>query len=288
MITRLGQARSFLFVPGNRPDRFEKAIISGADVVILDLEDGVARTDKISARAGIEREWRRLQAFETPVVVRVNSPSSEYGEEDLVWLSRLSAPAAVMLPKVEDSGQISFVGQSLEGLPVLPVIESAAGYAAVHEIAADPRVVRLVLGHIDFMADTGIVCSEDEPELSALRFEIAMATRLSRLAPPVDGATIQISDLDRLRRDMRRSLRYGFGAKICIHPSQVAVVHEICAPTEEELQWALKVLNADEASGGGPVQVEGRLVELPVVLQARRTLARVGGVANAVRDSSSQ
>jgi len=278
MITRLGQARSFLFVPGNRPDRFEKAIRSGADVVILDLEDGVAQTDKIAARANIEGEWLRLQQFGIPVVVRVNSPSSKYGEGDLAWLSRLNAPAAVMLPKVEDDGQISFVRQSLEGMPVLPVIESAAGYAAVHQIAADPGVVRLVLGHIDFMADTGIVCSEDEPELSALRFEIAMATRLSRLAPPVDGATIQISDLNRLRRDMRRSLQYGFGAKICIHPSQVAVVHEVCAPTEEELQWAMKVLRADEASGGAPVQVEGRLVELPLVLQARRTLARAGGL----------
>ena len=278
MITRLGQARSFLFVPGNRPDRFKKAIHSGADVVILDLEDGVAPTDKISARASIEREWLHLQSFDTPVVVRVNSPSSEYGEDDLAWLSRLSAPAAVMLPKVEDGGQISLVGQSHEGLPLLPVIESAAGYAAVHEIAADPAVVRLVLGHIDFMADTGIECSEDEPELSALRFEIAMATRLGRLAPPVDGATIQISDLERLRRDMQRSLRYGFGAKICIHPSQVPVVHEVCAPTQEAVQWALKVLNADKASGGGPVQVDGRLVELPVVLQARRTLARAGGL----------
>jgi citrate lyase subunit beta/citryl-CoA lyase len=158
------------------------------------------------------------------------------------------------------------------------VIESAAGYAALHQIAADPGVARLVLGHIDFMADTGIVCSEGEPELSALRFEIAMATRLRGLAPAVDGATIQISDLDLLRRDMRRSLQYGFGGKICIHPSQVAVVHEVCEPTEEELQWANKVLRADEASGGGPVQVDGRLVELPLVLQARRTLARAGGL----------
>ena len=101
-----------------------------------------------------------------------------------------------------------------------------------------------------------------------------MATRLNLLAPAVDGVTVQIGDHERLRDDTRRALRFGFGGKLCIHPSQVAGVHEAMAPTEQELTWARRVLAADAAAGGAAVQVEGRMVDLPVVLQARRTLAR--------------
>jgi citrate lyase subunit beta/citryl-CoA lyase len=134
------------------------------------------------------------------------------------------------------------------------------------------------VGHIDFVADTGIQCSDDESELAPLRFAVAMATRNSRLAPAVDGVTASISDEDRLRRDTRRAMRFGFGAKLCIHPHQVSVVHEVFDPSPQELDWARRVLDADARAGGAAVQVDGRMVDLPVVLQARRllTLATIG------------
>ena len=276
---RVAQARSFLFVPGNRPERFEKAARSGADVIILDLEDGVPPADKVNARACIEREWPRLKPIGVPVVVRINALSSGYASEDLAWLARLDAPAAVMLPKAESAEPIARVHNALKSLPVLPLIESAAGYAALPSVAAAPGVMRLFLGHIDFMVDTGLQCDEDEAEVAPLRFAMAMATRANQLASPVDGVTVQITDLDRLRRDMRRGVRFGFGGKMCIHPSQVAVIHEALAPTDEELRWAQRVLEADEAAGGAAVQLDGRLIDLPVVLQARRTVARTRGPA---------
>jgi len=278
---RVARARSFLFVPGSRPERFEKAARSGADIIILDLEDGVPPADKVNARAFIEREWPRLMPIGVPVVVRINALSSVYGNDDLAWLARLDAPAAVMLPKAEAAEPIARVHDALKGLPVLPLIESAAGYAALASVAAAPGVLRLFLGHIDFMVDTGLQCGEDEIEVAPLRFALAMATRANQLASPVDGVTVQIADLDRLRRDMQRGLRFGFGAKMCIHPSQVAVIHEACAPSDDELRWARKVLEADEASGGAAVQVDGRLIDLPVVLQARRTVARAAGAGGA-------
>ncbi len=271
---RVAQARSFLFTPGNRPERFEKAARSGADVIILDLEDGVPPADKPAARDAIAREWPRLQPIGVPVVVRINALTSVWGEDDLKWLARLDAPAAVMLPKAEAAATIEHVHDALKGLPVLPLIESAAGHAALPAVAGARGVLRLFLGHIDFMADTGIVCDDDETEVGPLRFAMAMATRAHQLASPIDGVTIQIADLDRLRRDMRRGVRYGFGGKMCIHPSQVAVIHEAIEPTEQELAWARKVIAADEAAGGAATQVDGRLVDLPVVLQARRTVAR--------------
>ena len=273
-MNRIAQARSFLFVPGNRPERFEKAARSGADAIVLDLEDGVPPSDKAKAREAIEREWAALKAVGVPVVVRINATSSPFGEEDLAWLPRLDAPDAVMLPKAEAAAPIARVHELTRGLPMLPLIESAAGHAALQEIGGAPGVVRLTLGHVDFMADTGLQCSDDEVELAPLRFAIAMATRLNQLAPAVEGVTIKFSDSDLLRRDMKRAMRFGFGAKLCIHPAQVAVIHEACAPSEEELQWARKVLAADEAAGGAAVQVEGRMIDLPVVLQARRTVAR--------------
>ena len=131
-----------------------------------------------------------------------------------------------------------------------------------------------MIGHIDFMADTGIQCSAGEPELASLRFAVAMATRLNRLAPAVDGVTVAIDDEAKLREDTARALRFGFGAKLCIHPRQVAIVHDVMAPSADDIDWAQRVIAADAAAGGAATQVDGRMVDLPVVLQARRTLAR--------------
>lgn len=273
MWERVARARSFLFVPGNRHERFEKAARSGADAVILDLEDGVAPADKPAAREAIAREWTKIKAIGIPVIVRLNALGTVHGPQDLDWAAGLDAPAAVMLPKAEGAEPIEHVHAALK-VPMLPLIESAAGYAALSAVAQARGVSRLFLGHIDFMADTGLVCGDDEVEVAPLRFAMAMATRAAGLAAAVDGVTIQINEPDRLRRDMQRAIRFGFGAKMCIHPSQVPVIHDACRPTEDELAWARKVLAADQASSGAATQVDGRLVDLPVVLQARRTAAR--------------
>ena len=269
-----GEARSLLFVPANRPELFTKAALSGADAVILDLEDSVPAADKARARDAIEVEWARLSKLGVPLVVRVNAPDGETSESDLLCLERLPGLAAAMLPKAESAQALARVHDRLDGIALLPIIESAAGHAALPALAAAPGVLRLVLGHIDFMADTGLQADEAESELAPLRFAIAIATRLSRLAPAIDGVTVQIGDDAQLRADTRRALRFGFGGKLCIHPRQVGLVHEALAPSEQELDWARRVIAADAASGGAAVQLDGRMVDLPVVLQARRTIAR--------------
>ena len=186
---------------------------------------------------------------------------------------RIPGFAAVMLPKTEKVDAIARLQEALPGMSVLPLIESAAGYHALNAIAAAPGVSRLVVGHIDFMVDTGIACSDDERELDMLRFSVAMATRAAQLAPAVDGVTVQTGNSQRLTADTRRARRFGFGGKLYIHPQQVAGVHEALAPTDEELAWARRVVAADAESGGSAVQLDGRMVDLPVVQQARRTLA---------------
>jgi len=275
----LGRARTLLFVPGHRPERFGKALHSGADAVVLDLEDSVPAADKAGARVSIAAELKALchtAEATVPVVVRVHNVDTASGREDLAWLATLSAPAGVMLAKAESAEQIGAVARALPGVPLLPLVESAAGLLALPELARAPAVLRLVVGHLDFMADTGIRCSDDERELDALRFAVAMQTRAHGLAPAVDGVTVALGDAERLQADVRRALNFGFGGKLCIHPQQVPVAHAAMRPSEAELDWARRVLAADRVAGGAAVQLDGRMVDLPVVLNARRTLARSG------------
>lgn len=271
----LASARTFLFVPGNRPERFEKALDSGADAVVLDLEDSVPLAEKSAARHSIAQAWGGLGRHVVPLVVRINSMGEGLlGEEDLDWLANLAAPAGVMIPKVESSEMLDAVSRRLPSVPLLPLIESAAGYLALRSLSQQKHVLRLAVGHIDFMADMGILCSAGEPELNPLRFEVAMVSRASRLAPAIDGVTVDIHDAELLREDAERSLRLGFGGKLCIHPKQIEAIHSAFAPTQKQLDWASRVVAADTKSGGAAVQLDGRMVDVPVVLQARNLLAR--------------
>jgi citrate lyase subunit beta / citryl-CoA lyase len=271
---RVAVARTFLFAPGHRPERFEKAVRSGADVLILDLEDSVPGAEKMAARVAIEREWEKLQSAGAPVAVRMNVPNSEAGEADLVLLERLNSIAAVMIPKAESDELLARVHHRLGGVALLPIIESAAGYSALPSLAAARGVLRLVIGHIDFMADSGIDCDSGQNEIAPLRFAVSMATRLNRLASGVDGVTVEMGDDERLREDVSRALRFGLAGKLCIHPQQVSVVHRAMCPSEFEVDWARKVLAASAVAKGAAVKVDGRMVDLPVVLQAQRVLAR--------------
>lgn len=270
----LARARTLLFVPGNRPERFDKAMASGADAVVLDLEDSVPAAAKLAAREAIANSWVGLRASGIPVVVRINALDSALGQEDLDWLASLKAGASVMVPKADGAQGLAALNARFPQTPLLPLIESAAGYVNLAQIAGVQGVLRLVVGHIDFVADTGLQCSADERELAPLRFAVAMHTRMHGLAPAVDGVTTAIDDDALIRADTHRALSFGFGAKLCIHPKQVPVVHAALAPSVEALEWAHRVIAADAAAAGAAVQLDGRMVDLPVVQQARRTLAR--------------
>ncbi len=244
---------------------------------MLDLEDSVPAAEKHGARQTIATAWEALtKATEVtvPVVVRINSMATDAGRDDLEWMALLSPLAGVMLAKAESARQVQAVSVALPKTAILPLIESAAGFLALLEIAQSPGVLRLVVGHMDFMADTGIRCSDDERELDVLRFSVAMQTRANRLAPAIDGVTLAIDDALRIQTDVQRALNFGFGGKLCIHPRQVPVVHAALSPSDAELDWAHRVVTADKAAGGAAVMLDGRMVDLPVVLQAHLTLAR--------------
>ncbi len=275
MKNSLENARSFLFVPANRPERFLKATASGADAVILDLEDSVPFESKKDARLAIKSSWQELKKSAVSLVIRINSPETKWGLEDLDFFQGLDGLNGVMVPKCESSSSLNRVSQDFIGVPLLPIIESAAGYLALPEIAKTANVSRLVVGHIDFLADSGMLCSEDQLELNSLRFQVAMCSRVGGLAPAIDGVTVSVDDVELIRADAERSIRFGFGGKLCIHPKQISIVHETLAPSVDQISWANKVIDAMEISGGAAVQLDGKMIDLPVLLQAKRLLSRV-------------
>lgn len=275
-LTAAASARTFLFVPGNRPERYIKAVNSAADAVVLDLEDAVPSDQKSEARRAITGEWASLQAQKKPVVVRINGPQLDAGREDLQWLSELNFCPVVMVAKANGADTLRLVGEVRPDAWLMPLIESAEGYARLGEIASVQNVLRLVLGHIDFMADAGIQCATDQRELDPLRFSMAMQTRLHGLSSPVDGVTVDIDDDALLRADTSRALRFGFGGKLCIHPRQIEAVHAAFAPTPEDVDWAQRVLEGNRQAGGAAFQLDGQMVDAPVVIQAQRILERSG------------
>jgi citrate lyase subunit beta/citryl-CoA lyase len=271
------EPRTYLFVPGNRPDRFGKALDSGADAVVLDLEDAVAAGAKDAARESVQT-WAAgaAPAERARVVVRTNDLGSPHARADLAAVAAAGLPA-VMLPKTESAGDIAAVRSAVSDVKVLALVESARGIAAVEEIAAAPGVVRLVFGTLDYALDLGLELDSEmdgAPDgLSYAAGRLAVASRCAGIATPVGGVTPQLRDEARLLADLAWSRRHGFGAKLCIHPAQVVAIHTALAPTTQAVERAQRVLEADAASPGA-AQLDGRMIDRPVVLAARRTLAR--------------
>jgi citrate lyase subunit beta/citryl-CoA lyase len=268
-------ARTYLFVPGNRSERFAKALASGADAVVFDLEDAVAAEAKGAARDAIAN-WARGAALaeRERIVVRVNDAASAHFADDLRLLKDTGL-AVAMLPKAESAEQVGLLFAALQGAEVLALIESALGVARVEDVAAAPGVTRLVFGTLDLAFDLDLDITEQADGLAYAAARIALASRLAGRLAPVAGVTPQIDDEARLLADLALSRRHGFGAKLCIHPRQVAPIHEALAPSAEAVAWARRVIAADAASPGA-AQLDGRMVDRPVVLQAQRTLQRAG------------
>ena len=261
-------ARSYLFVPGNRPDRYAKAIAAGADAVIVDLEDAVPPQDKSSARASLAA-WL---SPEHPVHIRVNGAESQWFREDLAVCNKPGV-AGVLLPKAERVEDIRILADnSGTATPVLALIETARGFWNAHALTQAPKVRRFVFGSIDFQLDVGI---QGEEELLYFRSQLVLVSRVAGLEPPVDGVTTAIDDAERIRIDTLRAKRLGFGAKLCIHPKQVSLVNHCFEPSAEEESWAKRIVEAAEAVRGAAVSVDGKMVDRPVIARAEAILSRI-------------
>ena len=275
-LASLSFSSNFLFVPGTRPERFSKALDSGATAVVLDLEDAVPEENKEEARNAIRSAWANFTDEQKQrLVIRTNAPGSRFYSADLILAQELNA-TCILIPKSELADEVNGAALILPNTAIIPMIETALGLDHLREIANSNQVIRLALGNLDLQADLGMVCDQDETELQTARYQIVLASRLAKIAPPIDGVTPSTDDTARISNDAQRAKRMGFGAKLCIHPKQVSIVKAAFMPTDDELAWAHRVIEADQNSKGGAVKLDGRMIDRPVVLLAQRTIALAG------------
>ncbi len=261
---------TYLFVPGNRPERFAKAQASGADRIIIDLEDAVAPIDKAQARQAIAAWMASPDAAHDRVLIRINDETTPWYADDLALVGAMPA-TCVMLPKCEAARQVTDILQRMpEGATVLPLIETARGVMALFDIASASGVARLGFGSLDYMVDLDIPAGSPALEYAAV--QIAITSRAAGIASPVAGVTPDL-DAARVSADMMQARALGFGAKMCIHPLQVAAVQAALKPAAAELAWAQRVLQAWRTSNGGAIQLDGKMVDRPVILKAERIVA---------------
>lgn len=256
--------KSYLFVPGHQVSRFDKAIASGAHAVILDLEDAVPPAQKDEARSSIAN-WLNEESH---VIVRANPRGSPWFEDDL-RACRRPGVFGVVLPKSESSEDVEHAGRILNaGQKMYPLIETAMGLSNALEIGRVNGVDRLMFGSIDFQLDIGL---EDE-ELVYYRSHLVWVSRLAQLPGPVDGVTTAVDDPERVTRDALRARRSGFSGKLCIHPKQVSAVNAAFRPTDAEIEWATRVVEADASAAGAATVLDGKMIDRPVLLKAHRVL----------------
>jgi citrate lyase subunit beta / citryl-CoA lyase len=252
--------RSYLFVPGNRPERFAKAYSSGADAVIIDLEDAVPPGERTAARTNAAA-W---VSPERPVLIRVNGADTEWFRDDIAICSTAGV-AGVVLPKAERVEDIQSLGK-----PVLPIIETARGFWNVSALAHAPNAQRLIFGSLDFQLDLGI--NGEGEELLYFRSQLVLVSRVAGLPAPVDGITTNFDAPEAVRADTQRARRLGFGGKLCIHPKQAPIVNECFGPTPEEQAWAKRVVEAAATAGGAATSLDGEMIDRPVLARALELL----------------
>lgn len=264
-----GTARTLLFVPGNRPERFEKAAATAADLVVVDLEDAVPDDAKEAARAAASR-WLHGDAR---AAVRVNATSSAQHERDLDALTGTRGLVAVVVPMAEDPVALAALHEHLgPGVEIVALVETALGLTRAAQIATTEGVSRIAFGQLDFAAD--IAAAPDEVPMLMARSTIVVASRAGGLPGPVDGVTTALDDSFAAASHAASALALGFTGKLCIHPTQVDPVNAAFSPARDEVAWARRIVEA--ASGGGVVRLDGQMVDPPVVRRAQGILARAG------------
>lgn len=257
-------ARSMLFVPGHRPDRFAKAAAGGADAVVLDLEDAVGADRKAEAREHV----RRWLAEGNPALVRINAPGTPWYDEDIEMAA--SRAGAVLVPKAEEPAVLAGIGRRTPG-GIVPLIETPAGVLNAPAVCRVPAVLRPAFGAVDLAVGLGV----DHRSVEALRHArsaIVLAAAAAGCAPPLDSVTTTLDDDEVLRADLREALTLGYTGKLCVHPRQVDVANRAFSPSAEDVEWARGVLAA--AADGSVTVYNGQMIDRPVLVRAEAILAR--------------
>ncbi|MCW2295412.1 HpcH/HpaI aldolase/citrate lyase family protein [Rhodococcus erythropolis] len=259
-------ARTALFVPGNRPERFIKATSSGADCVIVDLEDAVAADDKDKARDHVDNWLARGGVG----AIRINSLDTTWARADVEMVRGYDC--VVVLPKAHTTDDIAWLHDQLgHRRAIAPLLETPAGILNAAALCAAPGVVRAAFGSVDLGTELGI-----EPNshlgMQHARSTVVLSSAAAHIAPPLDGVTTDLQSDARLRADTEHAAALGFTGKLCIHPSQISTVRALLSPTARETDWAQRVVDGAAADRTGALTIDGQMIDRPVVERARRIL----------------
>ena len=278
--------RTRLYIPGNHPAMIQNAEIYGADSLIFDLEDSIPLTEKDTARILVRNAIQALNFGRSEVTVRINDINTPFLEKDLEAIVP-TKPDGLLLPKAETEEDILFLHERItelekkHGLPVgkiriMPIIETALGVVNVEKIVAAPRIAAVGIGGEDLTADIGAIRTPDGRELEYISSKIIVACAAYHIQA-IDTVFADINDQEGLFQATKRAISRGFQGKSVIHPSQIEVVHRAFMPSEEEIEKAKRIVKAYRESlkkGLGAVSVDGRMIDLPVVMRAERILKR--------------
>ena len=264
-------AVTWLFVPGTREDRFDRAAAAGADEIILDLEDAVPAEEKDHARQ-LVAAWLGASGQGW---VRVNGFATDWWERDLAVVAGQPGLRGLVVPKAEEAAALAACREQLPPtVGLVALVETAGGIDGATALASSGAADRLAFGSVDFALDVG--AEETDDSLLYARSRLVVASRVGGLPAPLDGVTVSTTDDAAARSAAVRARQLGFGGKLCIHPRQVAPVAEGFGPTAAQLDWARRVLESAEG-GPGPFTLDGEMVDRPVVARAHSIAAR-GGV----------
>jgi citrate lyase subunit beta/citryl-CoA lyase len=284
--------RSMLFTPGNNRRMIQKVGTLGADAVILDLEDAVPMAEKETARALVKDSVGQVAAGGSQVFVRVNALITGLTTEDLRWVIQ-SGLTGVVLPKTESGQDVLEVvrlidesererGSEPGSLALMPQIETATGVLDAREIAtASKRIIALNFGSLDFTRDMGTTPSLEGTEVFYARSYIAVVARAARVVA-IDTPWIDIADRQGLIEEAKMARQLGFQGKLLIHPSQIEPVHQVFSPSEDEVAYARRVVEAfreAEEQGVGAISLDGRMIDVANARQAQELIARAEATA---------
>ena len=274
--------RSLLFVPGSRPDRFEKALAAGADCICIDLEDAVPPQDKAAARASVIGWLETASDHPCAVGVRLNGLDTLDGFKDVIAFSETKArPDFLMLPKAELASDLRKLAHLLDLITsnqkrvrLWAIVETVAGLLNAADIAGTcGSRGGILFGGADYSLAIGT--GMDWEALFHARSTLATRARVTN-GTLMDVPYLNVKDEAGLRAECVRVKALGFDGKACIHPSQVAIVNEVFSPSEAELEWAKRVSEAFKSQDGRAVLLDGKMLDIPVYLRAERILSKAG------------
>jgi citrate lyase subunit beta / citryl-CoA lyase len=284
---RFGMRRSMIYVPGDSEKMLQKSTQFASDVLLLNLEDGVAASRKAAARENVVHALKTLNYENRETVVRINPIETEWGSIDLAAIVP-ACPAGICLPKIEKASEIAAIDDAitkLEAQTTIPgrsiqihaMIESALGVLHASEIAAaSPRMASLIFGSADYIADVRCQPGADRIEI-LLALQMIVTSARAAGVDAIDAPCFDIHNSDMLFRESTQSRRLGFDGKSVLHPSQLDIVNKVFDVTEEEIVWAEKIIaELDEAENRGKAltTVGGHLIDNPHRIAAEKILSR--------------